>query len=77
MNKIFSNSSLYKADPKLSKYEESISFRTNLKFNIFEKLRKLINDLEHKFSFSLELFSTIEDETEKNTNENLELLKKY
>ena len=36
MNKIFSNSSLYKSDPKLSKYEESISFRTNLKFNIFK-----------------------------------------
>jgi len=37
----------------------------------------MINDLEIKFASCLEYFSTSEDETEKNTNENLELLKKY
>ena len=66
MNNIFSNSSLYKADSRLSKYMESITF-----------LRKMINDLEFKFASCLEYFSITEDETEKNTNANLELLKKF
>ena len=77
MNNIFSNSALYRADSRLSKYMESVNFRSNLKLNIFDNLRKLINDLEIKFASCLEYFSTCEDETEKNTNENLELLKKY
>ena len=77
MNNIFSNSSLYKADSRLSKYMESITFRTNLKLNIFDNLRKMINDLEFKFASCLEYFSITEDETEKNTNANLELLKKF
>ena len=77
MNHIFSNSSLYKADSRLSKYMDCVSFRSNLKLNIFDNLRKLINDLELKFASCLEYFSTSEDETEKNTNENLELLKQY
>ena len=77
MNNIFSNSSLYKADTRLSKYMECVNFRSNLKINIFDNLRKLINDLEIKFASCLEFFSTSEDETEKNTNENLELLKRY
>ena len=77
MNNIFSNSSLYKADSRLSKYMESINFRTNLKINIFDNLRKMINDLEFKLASCLEYFSITEDETEKNTNANLELLKKY
>ena len=77
MNNIFSNSALYKADTRLSKYMECVNFRSNLKLNIFDNLRKLINDLEIKFASCLEFFSTSEDETEKNTNENLELLKRY
>ena len=77
MNNIFSNSALYRADSRLSKYMDSVNFRSNLKLNIFDNLRKLINDLEIKFASCLEYFSTCEDETEKNTNENLELLKKY
>lgn len=77
MNNIFSNSSLYKADSRLSKYMESMTFRTNLKLNIFDNLRKMINDLEFKFASCLEYFSISEDETEKNTNANLELLKKF
>ena len=77
MNNIFSNSSLYKADSRLSKYMECVKFRSDLKLNIFDNLRKLINDLEVKFASCLEYFSTSEDETEKNTNENLELLKKF
>ena len=77
MNNIFSNSSLYKADSRLSKYMDCINFRSNLKLNIFDDLRKLINELEIKFASCLEYFSTCEDETEKNTNENLELLKKF
>ena len=77
MNNIFSNSSLYKADSRLSKYMESITFRSNLKLNIFDNLRKMINDLEYKFASCLEYFSITEDETEKNTNANLELLKKF
>ena len=77
MNNIFSNSSLYKADSRFSKYMESITFRSNLKLNIFDNLRKMINDLEFKFASCLEYFSITEDETEKNTNANLELLKKF
>ena len=77
MNNIFSNSALYRADSRLSKYMECVNFRSNLKLNIFDNLRKMINELEIKFASCLEYFSTSEDETEKNTNENLELLKKY
>jgi hypothetical protein len=60
MNRIFSNSSKYKADTRLSKY-----------------LWCIINDLEIKFLSSLKNFSTIKDETEANTNSNVELLKKF
>ena len=77
MNNIFSNSALFRADSRLSKYMECVNFRSNLKLNIFDNLRKMINDLEIKFASCLEYFSTSEDDTEKNTNENLELLKKY
>ena len=77
MNRIFSNSSLFMADSRLSKYLDCVTFRSNLKNNIFDNLRKLINDLEMKFSSCLEFFSTSEEETERNTNENLELLKRY
>ena len=58
MNNIFSNSSLYKADSRLSKYMDCVSFRSNLKLNIFDNLRKLINELEMKFASCLEYFST-------------------
>jgi hypothetical protein len=77
MNNIFSDSSLFMADSRLSKYLDCVTFRSNLKTNIFDNLRKLINDLEMKFSSCLEFFSTSEEETERNTNENLELLKRY
>ena len=77
MNNIFSNSALFRADSRLSKYMDCVNFRSTLKLNIFDNLRKMINDLEIKFASCLEYFSTSEDETEKNTNENLELLKKY
>ena len=77
MNNIFSNSALFRADSRLSKYMDCVNFRSTLKLNIFDNLRKMITDLEIKFSSCLEYFSTSEDETEKNTNENLELLKKY
>ena len=77
MNNIFSNSALFRADSRLSKYMDCVNFRSNLKLNIFDNLRKMINELEIKFSSCLEYFSTSEDETEKNTNENLELLRKY
>ena len=77
MNSIFSNSALYRADSRLSKYMDSVNFRSNLKLNVFDNLRKMINDLEIKFASCLEYFSTCEDETEKNTNENLELLRKF
>ena len=77
MNSIFSNSALYRADSRLSKYMDCVNFRSNLKLNVFDNLRKMINDLETKFASCLEYFSTCEDETEKNTNENLELLRKF
>ena len=77
MNNIFSNSALFRADSRLSKYMDCVNFRSNLKLNIFDNLRKMINELESKFSLCLEYFSTSEDETEKNTNENLSLLKQY
>ena len=77
MNIIFKDSSMYRADARLSKYMDSVTFRSNLKANIFDKLRQLITDLEMKFTSCFEFFSKCEDETEKNTNENLELLRKY
>ena len=77
MNSIFSNSALYRADSRLSKSMDCVNFRSNLKLNVFDNLRKMINDLEIKFASCLEYFSTCEDETEKNTNENLELLRKF
>ena len=77
MNNIFSNSLFYKADPRLSKYDECFIFRANLKLNVFDNLRKSINELENKFFSCLDYFSFCEYETEKNTNENLELLKKF
>ena len=77
MNNIFSNSNIFRADARLSKYMDCVNFRSNLKLNIFDNLRKMINELELKFSSCLEYFSTSEDETEKNTNENLDLMKKY
>ena len=77
MDNIFSNSSLYKADSRLSKYSDCSSFRLNLKINIFDNLRKLINELEFKFDSCLDFFSRWESVTEKNTNENLELLKEF
>ena len=77
MNNIFSNSAIFRADSRLSKYMDCVNFRSNLKLNVFDNLRKMINDLESKFASCLEYFSSSEDETEKNTNENLELLKKY
>ena len=77
MNNIFANSALFRADSRLSKYMECVNFRTNLKLNVFDNLRKMINDLEMKFASCLEYFSKSEDETEKNTNANLELMKKF
>ena len=77
IGKMFSNSSLYKADSRPSKSMDCISFRSKLKLQIFDNLRKLINDLEVKFDSCLEFFSISEDETKKNINENIELLKKY
>ena len=77
MNNIFANSALFRADNRLSKYMECVNFRTSLKLNVFDNLRKMINDLEMKFASCLEYFSTSEDQTEKNTNENLELMKKF
>ena len=77
MNKIFKNSYIFKADTKLSKYIESVNFRADLKLNIFENLRKLINSIENKFNSCLQFFSFNEDLSEKNTNNNIDLIKKY
>ena len=38
MNSIFSNSALFKADSRLSKYMDCVAFRSNLKLNIFDNL---------------------------------------
>ena len=40
MNSIFSNSALYRADSRLSKYMDCVNFRSNLKLNVFDNLRK-------------------------------------
>lgn len=77
MNKIFADSYLYKADPSLSMYSQSVSFRNNLKINIFSQLRAAIDELERKCNSCLEFFSRIEDKTEKNIDSNIELLKQY
>lgn len=77
MNDIFSNSSSYRADPKISKYMDCVNFRSNLQMNIFVKLKNMINKLESQISSCLEYFNKSVDLTENNINENLELLKKY
>ena len=77
MNNIFTHSEKYIADPKISKYLECINIRANLKENIFNNLRNKIDELEKKINSCLEFFSLCEEKTEKNTNENLALFKKY
>lgn len=77
INNIFKNAYIYKADIRLSKYMDCLTFRSNLKDNIFNSLRQLINNLETKFNTCLEFFSSNEDLTEKNLNNNIDLLKKY
>ena len=77
MERIFSNSFMFKSDPKLSNYMLCVSFRSIIKTDIFDRLRQLINELENKCINCLEFFSFNEDSTEKNNDLNLELLKKY
>ena len=77
MERIFSNSFIFKSDPKFSNYMSCISFRSIIKTEIFDKMRQLINELESKCINCLEYFSFNEDSTEKNNDLNLELLKKY
>lgn len=50
MNNIFSNSLLFLPDSRHPKYMECVNFRSNLRANIFNNIRKKINDLEIKFS---------------------------
>ena len=77
MERIFSNSFIFKSDPKLSNYMSCVSFRSIIKTEIFDKLRQLVGELESKCLNCLEFFSFHEDTTEKNNDLNLELLKKY
>ena len=77
MERIFSNSFMFKSDPKLSNYMSCVSFRSIIKTEIFDRMRQLINELENKCINCLEFFSFNEDSTEKNNDLNLELLKKY
>ena len=77
MERIFSNSFIFKSDPKLSNYMSCISFRSIIKTEIFDKMRQLVDELESKCLNCLEFFSFHEDTTEKNNDLNLELLKKY
>ena len=77
MEKIFANSFMFKRDPKISKYMESIMLRANIKTEIFDRLRILVNELEYKCINCLEFFSSNEYFNEKNIDSNLELLKKY
>ena len=77
MNNIFKNAPIFRADPKVSKYMDSIKIRSELKENLFENLRKLINNIENKFSLCLQYFSEKEDLSERNTNNNIDFMKKY
>ena len=77
MNNIFKNAHIFRADPKISKYMDSIKIRSELKENLFENLRKLINNIENKFSLCLQYFSEKEDFSERNTNNNIDFMKKY
>jgi len=77
MERIFSNSFIFKSDPKLSNYMSCVSFRSIIKTEIFDKMRQLVGELENKCLNCLEFFSFNEDTTEKNNDLNLELLKKY
>ena len=77
MERIFSNSFMFKSDQKLSNYMTCVSFRSIIKTEIFDRLRQLITELENKCINCLEYFSFNEDSTGKNNDLNLELLKKY
>ena len=77
MERIFSDSFMFKSDSKLSNYMSCVSFRSIIKTEIFDRMRQLINELENKCINCLEFFSFTEDSTEKNNDLNIELLKKY
>ena len=77
MAKIFSNVNIFRTDPRLSTFQESLNFRQTIKNEIFDKLRNEIDILEKKCIDCLELFSVSENNTEQNTNSNLELLHKF
>jgi hypothetical protein len=77
MERIFSDSFMFKTDSKLSNYMSCVSFRSIIKTEIFERTRQLLNELENNCMNCLEYFSFTEDSTEKNNDLNLELLKKY
>lgn len=65
MNNIFRNTNIFKPDLRLTKYADSVTFRTNLKNNIFANIKKLVNNLEFKFNSCLEYFNINEDLTKK------------
>lgn len=77
MEKIFAETYIYKPDAKLSKSLDCIKFRSEVKFNIFANLRKLLDDLEKKCSSCLQFFSENENVSQRNINANIEILKKY
>ena len=77
MAKIFSNVNIFRTDPRLSTFQESLNFRQTIKTEIFDKIRNEIDILEKKCIDCLELFSVSENATEQNTNANLELLHRF
>ena len=54
INNIFSNANIFKANAKLSKYSESVSFRAELNMNIFEAIKTgQKNDIDKYFNKNL------------------------
>lgn len=77
IDRIFANSSIDKQNFNISQYSNCIKYLSNLKFMSFNSIRQLLENLEMKFEKCLNFFSTSLLETEKNINNNLEVLKKF
>lgn len=77
MERIFSNSSLYKTDPRESCYMKCVNYRNILKIEKFDKLRQMLDQLETKIAQCLEFFCFSENNTKENCDQNIDRLKTF
>ena len=77
MERIFQTSNFYKIDTKYSNYMACLNFRSTMKTEFFDKIRRYIDEFENQCNHCLDFFSVNEDLSEKNNDMNIELLKKY